>query len=63
MIPEDEQQRDGGKLGPKFYKALAAYAAIALLAGFTLDGNFRLFVWVFLGVLAVRTYFHAVRKP
>ena len=47
----------------KFYVALACYAAIALLAAFTLDGNARLVVWIFLGGLALRTYLHTLRKP
>ena len=42
--------------------ALACYAGIALLAAFTLDGKFRLAVWVFLGYLAFRTYLHTIRK-
>jgi hypothetical protein len=47
----------------KFYVALACYAAIALLAGLTLDGKFRLVVWIFLGYLAFRTYLHRLQKP
>jgi hypothetical protein len=42
---------------------MACYAAIALLATFTLDGNMRLAVWVFLGGLALRTYLVTLRKP
>ena len=42
---------------------MASYAAIALLAAFTLDGNFRLVVWIFLAGLAVRTYLATLRKP
>lgn len=49
--------------GRRFYAAVACYAGIALLAGFTLDGNFRLFVWIFLGGLMLRTYFLTQRKP
>ncbi|HYL78813.1 MAG TPA: hypothetical protein VEU96_31780 [Bryobacteraceae bacterium] len=49
--------------GPRFFTALACYAAIALLAGFTLDGNFRTFVWIFLGGLMLRTYLLTRRKP
>jgi hypothetical protein len=36
--------------------AMGAYAAIALLAAFTLDGKFRLAVWIFLGGLAIKTW-------
>jgi hypothetical protein len=39
----------------RLYWAMAAYAVLALLAGFTLDGNFRLGVWIFLGGLALKT--------
>jgi len=43
--------------------ALACYALIALAAAFTLDGKFRLVVWIFLAGLATRTYLHTLRKP
>lgn len=49
--------------GPRFFTALACYGAIALLAGFTLDGNFRTFIWIFLGGLMLRTYLLTRRKP
>lgn len=39
----------------RFYRAMAVYAALALLATFTLDGNFRIGVWIFLVGLAVKT--------
>jgi hypothetical protein len=42
---------------------MACYAAIALLATFTLDGNFRLVVWIILAGLAVKTYLATLRKP
>lgn len=45
----------------KFYLALACYAALAALAGFTLDGPFRLAVWIFLAGLAVKTWLAALR--
>ena len=35
--------------------AMAAYAVLALLATFTLDGKLRLAVWIFLGGLALKT--------
>jgi hypothetical protein len=53
----------GPKQGRKFYLALAAYAAIALLAGFTLDGNFRLVVWILLAALALKSYIHTLKQP
>jgi len=40
----------------RLYYAFAAYAAIALLAGFTLKGQFRIAVLILLGGLAVRTW-------
>lgn len=39
----------------RFYRALAAYIALAVLAGVTLDGKFRLAVWILLAGLAVKT--------
>jgi hypothetical protein len=65
LPPDDppEPQPESGKTGPKLYIALAFYALFALAAAFTLDGNFRLAVWVFLAGLAARTYLHTLRKP
>jgi hypothetical protein len=63
LTPHDQPEPDAGKAGSRFYTALACYAAIALLAGFTLDGKFRLVVWIFLAGLAARTYLHTLRKP
>jgi len=45
------------------FTALGSYAAIALLAGLTLDGSFRMVVWIFLGGLAVKTYLVTLKKP
>jgi len=39
----------------RFQLAMAAYAVLAVLAGATLDGKFRLAVWIFLAGLAART--------
>ena len=39
----------------RFLAAMAAYAAIALLAAFTLDGKLRIAVWIFMGALALKT--------
>ena len=60
--PDTEQSRPLGT-GPKFYTAMLCYAAIAVLATVTLDGNFRLVVWIFLAGLAIKTYVHTLRKP
>jgi hypothetical protein len=46
----------------RFYLAILAYAALAVLAGFTLDGSFRLVVWVFLGGLALKTWLVILRE-
>lgn len=40
----------------RFLAAIVAYAVLAALAGWTLDGVFRVAVWVFLGGLAVKTW-------
>jgi hypothetical protein len=39
----------------RFIAALAIYAALAVAAGFTLDGKFRIATWIFLGGIAIRT--------
>ena len=39
----------------RFYRAMLSYVVLALLAGFTLDGKFRLVVWIFLAGLAAKT--------
>jgi hypothetical protein len=39
----------------RMYWAMAAYGVLALLAALTLDGKFRLGVWIFLGGLALKT--------
>lgn len=59
-MPPDSEPK---KTGPKFYTAMACYVGIALLAAFTLDGDFRLVVWIFLAGLAVKTYLVTLRKP
>jgi hypothetical protein len=64
LTPTDDgdESPSNGK-GPSLLAAMACYAVIALLAAFTLDGNFRLVVWIFLAGLAVRTYLATLRKP
>jgi len=45
----------------RFYRAMAAYAVLALLATFTLDGKFRIAVWIFLAGLGFKTLIHYKR--
>lgn len=40
----------------RFLAALALYAILALLAGFTTSGVVRLATWIFLGGLALKTW-------
>jgi len=46
----------------RFVAALSIYAGLALLAGVTLDGNIRLFTWIFLGLLAFRTWLAVLKQ-
>lgn len=64
--PADDENQDESQpspKGPSLLTAMLSYAAIALIATFTLDGKFRLFVWIFLAGLAIRTYLVTLRKP
>ena len=45
----------------RFYKALAAYAVLALVAARTLDGALMWFVLVLLAGLAVKSWVHVRR--
>ena len=63
MTPTEDNEPPSNRKGPSLLAAMASYAAIAVLAAFTLDGNFRLVVWIFLAGLAVRTYLATLRKP
>ncbi|HLJ49257.1 MAG TPA: hypothetical protein VKU01_24760 [Bryobacteraceae bacterium] len=47
---------------PNFVSAMAAYAVLALLAGFTLDGPLRVAVLLLLAGLAVKTWIHTLRE-
>jgi hypothetical protein len=40
----------------RFFSAMAAYAALALLAGYTLDGVLRTGVWILMAGLAAKTW-------
>lgn len=43
-------------INSRLFRAMAAYVALALMAAFTLDGVFRIAVWIFLAGLAIKTY-------
>jgi len=51
-----------GSMRPRLVTALVTFAALALLAAVTLDGLFRVAVWIFLAGLAVKTWI-ASRMP
>ena len=59
----EEIEPEPPKSGPKLWVAMTTYAVLALLATFTLDGNFRLVVWIFLAGLALKTYIAKLQKP
>jgi hypothetical protein len=40
----------------RFYGAMACYAILAAAAAFTLDGKFRLVVWIVLAAFAVKSW-------
>jgi len=41
---------------------MSAYAVLAIMAGFTLDGNIRLGTWVILGYFAFRTWIVVLKR-
>lgn len=41
---------------------MLCYAVLAAVAGLTLEGLFRIAVWVFLGGLVLRTWIAAARR-
>jgi hypothetical protein len=40
----------------KFAAAMSSYVGLAVLAGFTLTGDWRIAVWIFLGGIAIKTW-------
>jgi len=46
----------------KFIAAMSVYAGLAVLAGFTLDGDIRLGVWIFLGLFAFKTWLVVLKR-
>jgi len=49
-------------LKPKLRVALASYAGLGILATLTLDGPFRVLVWLVLSALAIKTWIAVVRE-
>jgi len=43
-------------MSARFVSAMCAYAVLATLAGLTLDGKLRIFIWVLLAGFALKTY-------
>ena len=48
---------------PRLLVALVAYGVLAALAAVTLEGKFRLAVWIFLAGLLVRTLLVTRQNP
>jgi hypothetical protein len=64
LIPDNDPELDPApQKGRRFYTALACYGAIAVLAALTLDGKFRLVVWIFMAGLALKTYIATLKQP
>lgn len=47
----------------RLYAAMACYATLALAAAYTLDGSFRIVVWIVLGAFGVKTYVATLQRP
>jgi hypothetical protein len=43
-------------MNKRFLAAMASYVLLAALAGFTLDGKMRVFIWILMAALAIKTY-------
>jgi hypothetical protein len=46
----------------KFIAAMSSYLILAVLAGFTLEGEIRLAVWIFLGGIALKTLLVVLKR-
>ena len=46
----------------KFAAALAAFAGLAILAYFTLDGKILLATWIFLGAFALKAWLVVLKQ-
>jgi hypothetical protein len=53
---------DAFEMKLNFATAMAVYAVLGCLAGFTLDGPLRIAVLLFLAALAVKTWIHQIRE-
>jgi hypothetical protein len=49
-------------MNQRFIAALLAYAGLAVLAGFTLDGNIRIATWILLGAFALKTWLVVLKR-
>jgi hypothetical protein len=54
MLHDEPNSKE--RVNLRFGAAMAVYAILAILAGFTLTGNIRLATWIFLGGIALKTY-------
>ncbi|HEY1239811.1 MAG TPA: hypothetical protein VGF16_04600 [Bryobacteraceae bacterium] len=43
-------------MNTRLVSAMSAYAILALLAAFTLEGAFRYFIWILMAGLALKTW-------
>jgi len=41
---------------------MSCYVILAVLAGFTLEGNLRIATWIFLGGIALRTWLAVLKS-
>jgi hypothetical protein len=46
----------------RFYAAMSSYAILALAAGLTLDGQFRIAVWILLAAFGLKTYLAVLKQ-
>jgi hypothetical protein len=46
----------------RFALAMSTYAVLALAGGFTLSGQIRIALWIFLGGLAAKTVLEMARR-
>ena len=46
----------------RFIAAMATYAGLAILAGFTLSGKLRIGIWIILGYFALMTWLVVLKR-